>query len=432
MTEEPPDWFDGGAPTAAPQSDARQSRRAPPARISMTKEEAAVAASEFLAWLTARERIAELHVLLPAGVPPEFFIDAAKAAVWKTPKLLRADLRPSLLIAIMDAASQGLMPDGKEGALMVRSVYDAEARQKMEAVCFQSMVWGIVKLGRETGAIKSIRADLVFNEEPFRIIRGDQDIIEHEVIPELVEAAYKALNAGFDQWHQPQANPDEFFRHVRAAYCVIDSTDGTRTKRWMTRERLVSLRDAAKSDKGPWNSRWIDEMILKGVILFTSKWINLDATSAPARRFQAALMADLSVDFDAEGIARPGAKPVQLLSAPPRRLDAIESLYEMQEAGKVEATLPPQAPPPRATPAQPAPDPETTPRQEPPTVAQWAFKVRKDVETLSSAAEIDTYVVEPDFVEKLARVKVARAKVAEEIMDAIADRRGFVAQLATA
>lgn len=292
----------------------------------MTPEQLAEASGDFYAWLESAETLKQLTMLLPDHVDSKVFIATAKTAVLLKPKMLRENLRQSLLIAVMKAAAMGLLPDGKQGALVER--YDSDSRDYM--VAFQPMVWGIAKLGRETGAIKTIRAVLVFRGEAFRILAGEEDRIEHEVDPDIVEEAYGALNGGRDQHGNPVAKATEFLARVRAAYCFLTAPDGTVTRRWMTHQRILSLYESTKAARGPWNGRFIDEMILKGVILFTSKWINLDPTTAEAKRFQAALMADMEIDFTRqEQIAAPANqdRPQQAaLAAPTDKLGSLEDV----------------------------------------------------------------------------------------------------------
>lgn len=319
MNDGPPNWDDmppGDYPGGGGGGGGKRRANAP----QMTPEQMAQASTEFYAWLEEPKTISDLRVVLPDNVDPHVFIQTAKTAVLNKPQLLRESLRQSLLVSIMKAAKQGLLPDGKQGALVPRYDTDSSSYQ----VAWQPMVWGIVKLGRETGAIKQIRAVIVFNGEEFDIIQGEEDRIEHKVDIDIVEEAYAALNGG-KTTHGPLAKPKEFFDRVRAAYCFITATDGTVTKRYMTRQRLVSLWETSKATNGPWNSRWIDEMILKGVILFTAKWIDLDPNSAPAKRFQAALMTDMEVDFDRQGQALEAPdKPAQAALPAPDKLTAME------------------------------------------------------------------------------------------------------------
>lgn len=346
MTGEPPNWDD--APPASPDDygqpsggnrggnrggndgGGRGARR--PAQTALTKDEIAVLSADFYEWIDRPGTLKDLIRLLPANIDPGVFIATAKTAVLAKPKMLRENLRPSLLTAVLKAAGMGLLPDGKQGALVER--YDSEAKEHL--ISFQPMVWGIVKLGRETGAIRSIRAVLVFRGENFHILAGEDDRIEHEVDPDIVEEAYAALHGGKDQWHNPVAKPEAFLERVRAAYCFITADDGTVTRRWMTHNRIMSLYEATKAKNGPWNSRWIDEMILKGVILYASKWINLDKATVEARgRFQSAMLDGLEVDFTTQGqIAAPTGDQGQAKLPPPG--DKLSTL-EDQIMGKMNA-----------------------------------------------------------------------------------------------
>lgn len=323
MSDGPPNWddippADYGQPSGGGGGNRGGKKPRPPA---MTAQEMATASGDFYAWLGTAATQAQLKVVLPDHVDLPLFIATAKTAVLTKPQLLRENMRPSLLVAIMKAASQGLLPDGKQGALVPR--YDNEAGGYI--VAWQPMVQGIIKLGRETGAIKSIRAMIVFRGENFHVLGGEEDRIQHEIDIDIVDEAYAALNGGRDNHGNPIARPAEFFARVRAAYCFITGVDGTVTRRYMPHQRLVSLWESSKAANGPWNSRWIDEMILKGVILYTAKWINLDSESAPAKRFNAALMTDMEIDFDRQGqLTAPVAQPQAALPAPGDKLSTLE------------------------------------------------------------------------------------------------------------
>jgi phage RecT family recombinase len=333
MSDGPPDWGDvppadmssygQPAPAGGQRGGTRGGGGTRPA--AMTQEQLADASADFYEWLTTPATLDQLKMLLPDHVDTKVFIATCKTAALTKPDLLREDLRASLLTSIMKGAGMGLLPDGKQGALIARWDSDAKKHQ----VAFQPMVDGIKKLGRETGAIRNIRAVIVFHGEPFRIIQGDEDRIDHEVEIDIVEEAYAALNGGRDNRGNPIAKPDEFLGRVRAAYCIITGIDGTITKRWMTKSRIVSLKESSKANFGPWNSRFIDEMVLKGVILFTCKWINLDTESVQAKRFQSALMTDMEVDFDRQGqIAGPANQDRPSQAALPAPADKLGSLED--------------------------------------------------------------------------------------------------------
>lgn len=357
---EPPDWFDSAPPPSGGEGEGGGRRRRPQVP-KLTPDQISVEAGAFFTWLTAPDRVTEFKILLPEKTAPAVFIDACKTAVTKKPQYLRPDWRPSLMMGVMDAANCGLMPDGKEGAIVPR--YDSDAHETR--LVFQPMVWGIVKLGRETGAIKSIRAKIVFFGEPFRVLEGETDIIEHEANPDISEAAYTDLYGGLDKvTGNVIAKPDVFMGHVRAAYCFIVGTDGTVTKRWMTRARLVILKNASRAKNGPWNSAWIDEMILKAVILYTTKWINLDVDTASARRFQSALAIDAAADIaDDDAIERPDHSEPLALAAPGPKLDMFAEMFSSsakEKASVVDRQEPIQASVPSTATAAPK-EPDTPP-----------------------------------------------------------------------
>ena len=243
-------------------------------------------AAEFYAWLHDRDTHAQLKAVLPDHIDLGVFIETAKAAVLNKPELLRDDLRPSLLLAVSQAAGMGLLPNGKQGALLVR--WD---RESGERVVWQVMVWGLVKLGRETGAIKNIRTVIVFRGEHVEVDEV-ANTIAHRRGPEelmIVEEAYGSMIGGKTDKGQQIYLPDQFLDRITMAYCIITAADGAQIMRWMTGARIKMVRNSSPAKWGPWAGAFMDEMVAKTIMLWTTKLIDLDTTSAPARRFQAAL-----------------------------------------------------------------------------------------------------------------------------------------------
>jgi recombination protein RecT len=224
----------------------------------------------------------QLKGMLPDNITVETFVRTAKTAVQGNVDLLNPEWRASLMQGVAKAAAQGLLPDGKHGALVPR--YDDKARRVQ--VCWQPMVWGITQLGRRAGALKKITAHIVFDGEEFEVLGGAEDRIHHKINPVIVEKAY-----------EDGKTPDKFMQHVAFAYCIITAPDGTPTWRYMTRSRIARVRQSSKANKGPWNGPFMDEMILKTVILFTSKHIDLDGDTPELRRFREALETDMEADF---------------------------------------------------------------------------------------------------------------------------------------
>lgn len=95
------------------------------------------------------------------GISVNRFLATAKTAIQTHPqkdKLEQAD-RNSLYLAIKKSASDGLMPDGREAALVV---YGNTAQ-------YQPMVQGLVKLARNSGEIESINSEVVFENDEFEL-----------------------------------------------------------------------------------------------------------------------------------------------------------------------------------------------------------------------------------------------------------------------
>ncbi len=313
---EPPADFDNmGPPTAAAPATGRQSRKPPVAN--------AIDTTDFFEWLTTATTRRELRAMLPDYVDVDQFLATARDAALTNQKLLTPNLRPSLLRAIFKAAKQGLRPDGKEGALVPR--YDTETRQY--GIVWQPMVWGIVKLGRLTGSIDSIRPVIVFLGEDFDIEEGDTQIYRHTVDRRIVGEAYQALYGGISRTDTGRAtlkvNPEDFFDRVDCVYTIIRSKDGTVTKRWMPRERIALIRNQQGLNT-PWYGPFLDEMICKTSILYTAKHIDLDISNPATERFREAMQHDMDIDFDRhEPVTGPGG--IGLLGHE-TKLDMFENL----------------------------------------------------------------------------------------------------------
>lgn len=98
-------------------------------------------------------------------------------AVSSDPKLLSAD-RQSLFLACQAAANDRLMPDGKQGKLVVYST--KEGNQWVEKVQWQRMVGGLRVLAARAGY--DLIAEPVYRNELFRHRKGSNPGIDHEPV----------------------------------------------------------------------------------------------------------------------------------------------------------------------------------------------------------------------------------------------------------
>lgn len=428
--QQPPAWLDEAPPSSPPAGRPSGGKVQPTA----TANDGA----DFFAWLGSAQTRVDLQRVLPTYLTVESFINTARDAALANPKLLALNIRPSLLRAIGKAAKIGLKPDGREGALVPR--YDAETRSF--GIVWQPMVWGIIKLGRMTGSIESIRPVIVFLGEDFDIEEGDVQTYRHKVNREIVADAYKSLYGGMSGGERPkmQVNTEDFFSRVDCCYCIVRAKDGTVTKRWMPAERLALIRNA-QGKNTPWYGPFLDEMICKTIMLYTAKHIDLDVSNPATEHFREAMMVDMDQDFERDDrmIAR-GPGNVGLLGHE-TKLDSFEKLFEPPPerekvvvgdnigpgAGSVSTVQhggegQPVAVGKTDAPTNQQPD-ATDEHKQKRTAASWAYQTRLAILELADMAAWNAFVIAQPFAADLERMRGTNLRIANEIEDALETRR---------
>ena len=106
---------------------------------------------------------------LPRQMDVNKFISVAKLTLNKNPKLLQAD-KTSLMQTFMKAAQDGLYLDGREAA----------AVQYGNQVNYLPMVEGVIKLMHNSGLIKTICAEVVYENDLFDYELGSNPHITHK------------------------------------------------------------------------------------------------------------------------------------------------------------------------------------------------------------------------------------------------------------
>lgn len=295
-----PAWMDDVPPSGAPANVPAGKPKPRPAN-GAAPQATAEDVGDFYAWLARPQTALDLRRIIPSYLDVDVFLATCKEAALSNARLLAPQLRPSLLRAVAKAARQGLKPDGRDGALVPR--YDAQSRSY--ACIWQPMIAGVQKLGRLTGAIKTIRGIIVYEGEHFEMEEGDEPKWVHRVNREIVDQAYQSLYGGMTNGDRPQlvVHAEDYFKQVSCAYCVITADDGTVTKRWMSRRRIHLIRQQ-QGHNTPWYGPYLDEMIIKTVMHYTAKWIDLDVSNPATRAFREALLDDVGTD-DFEAIAAP-------------------------------------------------------------------------------------------------------------------------------
>lgn len=167
----------------------------------------------------------------------KMFTQVVVRAVQQDPELLNAD-RGSLFLACQTAAQDGLMPDKKEGALVV---YNTKVgNQWIKKVQWQPMIGGLRKKLANHGF--SIRAEIVYANDEFEYEMGDD--------PKIV--------------HRPKVFGDR--GEIVGAYAIArDKNTGDLYRETMDVVELEKVRASSKNPNGgPW-STWLTEMYRKTV-----------------------------------------------------------------------------------------------------------------------------------------------------------------------
>ena len=184
-------------------------------------------------------KVSQFSAALPKHIPQERFARVVMTAVQRNLELLHAD-RQSLWNSSMQAAADGLLPDGREGALVVYKTKDGSGGW-IKKVQWLPMIAGIRKKVRNSGEIIDWTAQVVHANDAFEYELGDDPFIKH-----------KPLLGG-------DRGP------VIAAYSVVTLKGGEKSREVMTIAELNKVKGASKSpDAGPWKT-WFEEMCRKTV-----------------------------------------------------------------------------------------------------------------------------------------------------------------------
>lgn len=160
------------------------------------------------------------------------FVRTCLNAVQHNPGLLVADRR-TLFLACMEAASDGLLPDGNEAVLNVYSTKDKERSDRenravyIEIVQYLPMAYGLVQKMYEIPGVVFVDAVAVNDRDAFDYARGDNPHIDHKP---------------YDGTEDPGK--------VKAAYVVIKFKDRETKREVMFRRDIEKVRQKSKAPNG--------------------------------------------------------------------------------------------------------------------------------------------------------------------------------------
>ena len=264
---------------------------------------------------------------LPSSVPVETFRNAAIVAVQENPDILNCS-PASVFRGIRKLAAMGLMPDGREAAL-VRFQGEAQA---------MPMVWGLVKIARQSGRIETIRSE---------VVREGEKLVRSEVL-------------GNEEWRhvRDDGSPIDFMDRegeIRGAYAIATLKGGGVEVEPMSRQEIEKRRMNSPQQRGSrtpigiW-AKWYDEMAKKTVLRSLLKKLPMSAedrarveadqepyesardVTPPENAFAARALAareaepeeETPHDEDGVVVEEGEREPEQLVKAPPDVEDAEE------------------------------------------------------------------------------------------------------------
>lgn len=182
----------------------------------------------------------QFKAALPAHIPVERYARVLMTAIQNNPDLLNVSRR-SLWNAAMKAAQDGLLPDGREGAIVP---YKGEAQ-------WMPMIAGIRKKVRNSGEIATWDVHAVHENDAFEFELGDEPFIRHK--PALDDRG-----------------------KLIAVYSVATFKTGEKSRDVMSIGDVEKIRSKSRSKNGPWSDpTFYPEMAKKTVARRHSKVLPL-------------------------------------------------------------------------------------------------------------------------------------------------------------
>jgi len=181
----------------------------------------------------------QLAMALPNHIPVEKFQRVVVTAINKNPALVSAERR-TLFTSCIECASDGLVPNGKEAALVMFG----------QNVVYMPMISGIYKRARNSGEVTTLNGQVVHANDDFDYAYGFEPTLSHK--PAIGERGA-----------------------IVAVYAVAVLRDGTRDMEIMSVEEVEAVRATSRAkDSGPWKTWW-SEMAKKTVVRRLAKRLPL-------------------------------------------------------------------------------------------------------------------------------------------------------------
>jgi recombination protein RecT len=261
---------------------------APAQQIPATTAPAVKPVDEFRKALGQME--GQFKIALPEQIEPTKFSRVVMTAVQQNQDLLAAD-RQSLFNACMNAAQDGLLPDGRQAALVTFRL-----KSGVVVVQYMPMLAGILKKVRNSGELAMITAQIVCEKDKFRYWIDDKgEHVKHE--PLLVGDAGGRIGV----------------------YALAKTKGGHAYIEFMTVDQVMAVKAVSKAKDGPWQGAFEDEMWRKTVIRRLSKRLPMSTDLE-----QVIHRDDEMYDLDAETKPSKGKQLEQMINEPAEQKPDVE------------------------------------------------------------------------------------------------------------
>ena len=235
----------------------------------------------------------QFKAALPSHIPAEKFVRTVQTAISNNPKLATCD-QNQLLGAAMKAAQTGLMPDGREAALIPYG----------PKVNFIPMLAGVLKLIRNSGEVACITSQVIYEGDEFR---------------------YWVDNEGENLRHNP-----EFFKdrgNAIGVYAYAKTKDGACYIEVLTMDQIMKIKKSAAKG-GPWDGDFKEEMWRKSAIKRLSKRLPMSTDveqvfSSDEEFFKTKSEAPVVVDAPSEEVIAIESKPKAKTTKKKSKLDSL-------------------------------------------------------------------------------------------------------------
>jgi len=186
------------------------------------------------------------QLLSGSGIDFSTFRSAALTGIQANPDLLHADTA-SLFDALSQSCRDGLLPDNRQGAMVIHNTKNRSTNQWEAKVAWMPMIRGVLRKIRNAPDVATIHSDVVYQADAFD---------------------YWVDETGQHLQHRPAWDGDRSDKSIILAYATVRLTNGETQIEVVTRADLEKIKQASKAGKkgyGPW-ADWFTQMAKKSAM----------------------------------------------------------------------------------------------------------------------------------------------------------------------